>query len=100
MKALSHPFRWFRALTLTWLFLITATLLGSWLGKTETRAGTGASWLVGLVIVISFAKAWAVGIQFMQLRRAPLVLRFLFEGWIVVTAAALVILCTHIPSSP
>ena len=99
MATETQAFPWFRALTLTWLVLVTATLLGSWLGETETRSGTGGPWLVGLVIVISFAKAWAVGIEFMQLRRAPLVLRWLFEGWIVATAGALVALSTQIPLS-
>lgn len=95
MSLQSQAFSPYRALTLTWLFLVAATLLGSWLGETETRDGTGAPWLVGMVIVISFAKAWAVGLQFMQLRRAPLALRFLFEGWIVATASVLVVLATR-----
>jgi hypothetical protein len=81
-----------RMLAQTWLLLVCATLLGAWLGEAGVHHGEHRPWLAAAVIVIAFAKAWVVGIRFMQLQTAPRVLRLLFEGWIVGAATAMIFL--------
>jgi hypothetical protein len=44
------------------------------------------------VLVIAFAKTWAVGRWFMELRFAPRALRLAFDGWVVVAGATVVAL--------
>ena len=40
----------------------------------------------------AFGKAWIVGREFMELRHAPLVLRAIFGGWVVVVGTTLTVL--------
>jgi Prokaryotic Cytochrome C oxidase subunit IV len=67
------------ALTAVWALLVAATL---------------TTWSVGgvsvAVLVIAFVKVRLVGLYFMELRSAPIPLRLLFEGWVVVTCSVLI----------
>lgn len=60
-------------------------------------AATLASWSLGggnaVVVAVAFVKVRLVGLYFMELRTAPLPLRGLFEGWVLVTGAVLIGLC-------
>jgi len=67
------------ALTKVWALLVAATLL------TWSVGGGGMA-----VLVIAFVKVRLVGLHFMELRAAPLPLRMLFEGWVVVTCCVLI----------
>ena len=63
----------------SWLVLIVATLLSFALGADH---GTG-SIMVVVVIAIAAIKVRLVGLDFMELRSAPLPLRLAFEGYCV-----------------
>lgn len=79
---------WNRASAI-WLLLVTASLL-SW----ESMAIAGGDARLGrsAILVIAFLKVRLVGLEFMELRHAPLALRAAFEAWVVLVCAALLIL--------
>lgn len=62
-----------------WLVLLIATVASS------TVAGHGVA-----VIAVAFFKVRLVGLHFMELRAAPVPLRVVFEGWVVVTGGILI----------
>lgn len=63
-----------------WLLLLAATLATGLLGI-QTQMGTLVS--AGAMLAISFAKAFAVMSEFMELRRAPTVWRVLPALWLL-----------------
>jgi Prokaryotic Cytochrome C oxidase subunit IV len=69
----------------SWLVLIAATLISFALG---IEHGTGAS-IVVVVLAISALKVRLVGLDFMELRNAPVPLRVLFETYCVLLWAVL-----------
>jgi hypothetical protein len=79
-----------RRVTLVWALLLALTF-GSFLVGIEQGAGfasAGAAILVGLALF----KVRLIGIHFMDLRVAPLPLRALFEGYVLVVFVVLVFL--------
>jgi caa(3)-type oxidase subunit IV len=79
-----------------WLVLLTATLL-SW----ESARSSGEYRLASAaVLLIAFLKARLIGLEFMELRAAPRVLRFIFEAWVVVACATLLALYSLSPRVP
>ena len=70
-----------------WLLLVAATLISfeTTFIPSETVAGA-------VVIVIAFAKVVVVGREFMELREAPCVLLWLFQGWAALVCIALLVL--------
>ncbi len=79
-----------RRVTLVWALLLALTF-GSFLVGIEQGAGfasAGAAILVGLALF----KVRLIGIHFMDLRVAPLPLRALFEGYVLVVFGVLVFL--------
>jgi caa(3)-type oxidase subunit IV len=70
-------------LTLVWFLLIALTLVSWWLG-TDHGFGSDASAASVVVLAVAFMKARFVGLYFMELRDAPLVLRALFEAYCLV----------------
>jgi Prokaryotic Cytochrome C oxidase subunit IV len=80
----------------TWLVLLAATLL-SW----ESAHSSGDYRLLStVVLLIAFLKARLIGLEFMELRAAPRVLRCLFEAWTVIACAALLTLYLLSPAAP
>ncbi len=73
-----------------WLVLAGATILSWWLGADHGLGNGDAA--IALVLVIAFAKTWAVGRWFMELRFAPRSLRLVFDGWVLVAGATVVAL--------
>lgn len=72
-----------------WMFLVGATVLTAVLGLEQH----GGSTAVGLaLLVIAFVKVRLVALHFMEVRDAPLALRLLVEGYVVVTLVVLVVL--------
>jgi hypothetical protein len=66
--------------TVIWLVLIGATLLSWWLGTDHGIGAGGDHRSAGVVILaVAFFKARLVGLYFMDLRGAPIVLRAVFE---------------------
>ena len=70
---------------LSWLILIAATLVSFAVGA-EHGAGSA---IVVVVLGIAAIKVRLVGLDFMELRRAPIPLRALFEGYCVLLWAVL-----------
>ncbi|MGD1257017.1 cytochrome C oxidase subunit IV family protein [Mycobacterium seoulense] len=63
----------------SWLILIVATLISAALGADH---GTG-SVMVVVVLAIAMIKVRLVGLDFTELRNAPVPLRLVFEGYCV-----------------
>ena len=78
-----------RRATLVWCGLMTATLLSVFIGG---HIGEGASFGTSAVIAIAAVKARFVGLDFMELRGAPVLMRVAFEVWVVVVCVALLVL--------
>jgi Prokaryotic Cytochrome C oxidase subunit IV len=70
---------------LSWLILIAATLVSFAVGAEH---GTGSA-IVVVVLAIAAIKVRLVGLDFMELRRAPIPLRALFEGYCMLLWAVL-----------
>ncbi len=73
--------------TRVWAVLIAATLLSF-----ETMVLGNADLARNMILIIAFAKVVLVGREFMELRHAPPLLLWLFQGWAALTCAALLIL--------
>jgi len=73
--------------TRMWLVLIVATLISGWIGEGERDRRASS-----VVLTIAFFKVWIVGIQFMELRSAPRLLRGIFSAWTVATCSALILI--------
>jgi hypothetical protein len=70
---------------MAWLALVAATSASAWLGD-----GHGPPEVAAVaVIAVAFFKVRLVGRYFMELRGAPLALRLVFDGWVVVACVAL-----------
>lgn len=65
---------------LSWLVLIAATLMSYALGADH---GAGSA-MVAVVLAIAAVKVRLVGLDFMELRSAPIPLRVVFEGYCLV----------------
>jgi len=85
MKAL-----WLSRTTAIWTALVVATLisyeLGHGVGLDDVRAAGAA------ILLVTFLKVRFVVLDFMEIRHAPLWMRAVYEGWIVVCAAMLIAL--------
>ena len=77
-------------LTVVWLALVAATLLSWYFGAGH---GIGSSpTATALVLVIAFAKVRLIGLDFMELRAAPIWLRATFEGYCALVCGTLLAL--------
>jgi hypothetical protein len=74
--------------TAIWLILILASFLTWWLGTNDSRDQLSDRVMIAAVIVIAFLKAYLVGMEFMEVRGAPAVLRGLLTGWVGLLAVA------------
>ena len=79
-----------------WVVLLAATFL-SWESARSSGDYRPAS---AVVLLIAFLKARLIGLEFMELRGAPRVLRFIFEAWVVVACATLLALYSQSPPAP
>jgi heme/copper-type cytochrome/quinol oxidase subunit 4 len=66
--------------TAVWALLMVATCISTWLLSKDAFSPTVA--VVG-IFLIAAVKVRFVMLVFMELRHAPLPVRFAFEGWIV-----------------
>jgi heme/copper-type cytochrome/quinol oxidase subunit 4 len=73
-----------------WAFLVLATIASLTLG--EDRLIHTQNVVAIAVIAIAFVKVRLVGIYFMELREAPLLLRAAFETYVAVAATVLIVL--------
>lgn len=76
-------------LLLVWAGLVVATLVSYLVGHDHSAIGE-----VGVVValLIAFLKVRFVGLDFMELKGAPPVLRIAFEAWSVLVAGMVVVL--------
>lgn len=84
MQAVVH-----NPVSLVWLALMLATAVSWWLGADH---GVGVEEATIAVLTVAFIKVRFIGMYFMELRHAPPALRLLFEGWVVVVWAGLIVL--------
>lgn len=76
--------------TLVWVVLMLATGLSWWLGTQQNSSVATASGRATIVLmVVAFFKVRLVIMHFMEVRGAPLALRLLCEGWVLVTCSAI-----------
>lgn len=70
-----------------WLVLTVATAITWYLGEVGA-AGTAA---IVAMLVIAFVKGRLVILDFMELREAPGLWRFLLEGWLIVVGSLILL---------
>jgi Prokaryotic Cytochrome C oxidase subunit IV len=75
--------------TAIWLILVAASFLTWWLGTNDSRDQLADRIMIAVVVVIAFLKAYFIGMEFMEVRGAPAVLRGLFAGWVGSLAGAI-----------
>ncbi|MGQ0624924.1 MAG: cytochrome C oxidase subunit IV family protein [Sporichthyaceae bacterium] len=78
-----------RVPVLVWAALVVATVASYLLGGEHLIENQTAA--AAFVLAVGAVKVWLVGLHFMELRHAPLPLRWVFEGY---CAALFVVLCT------
>ena len=70
-----------------WLILVLATGITWYLGEVGA-AGTGA---IVAMLAIAFVKGRLVILDFMELRRAPVLWRLLLEGWLLLVSSLILL---------
>lgn len=79
--------------TVVWGALVLATLVSVWLGADHGQAGPdGRTFGVAAALVVAFVKIRFIGLDFMELRAAPLVLRLAFEVWCAAAGTVVLLL--------
>jgi hypothetical protein len=74
-----------------WAGLVLASLVSFWLGTDHGFSGAdGRRAGTAIVLAIAFVKIRFIGLDFMELRHAPLALRLAFEGWCLIVGCAVV----------
>jgi hypothetical protein len=76
-------------LTVIWLLLIGATLLSTEFVKGLLLGGPMHATAVA-VLIVAFVKVRFVGLEFMELRHAPMIARLAFEAWLAVLSITLI----------
>ncbi|KDE98299.1 hypothetical protein Y900_004910 [Mycolicibacterium aromaticivorans JS19b1 = JCM 16368] len=79
-----------RRLTLVWAVLLALTF-GSFVVGIEQSADLAGAAAIAIIGIALF-KVRLIGLHFMDVRIAPTALRVLFEGYVLVVFAALVVL--------
>lgn len=75
--------------TIVWFVLAAATVLSVLVGDHSFGIADLAS---AIVLAIAFVKVRIVGSEFMELRGAPLPMRLVFDVWVIVVCAVLIVL--------
>ncbi len=81
MDFLRHP------LHRAWSILLLATLLTWWLGE----IGAAGPRAIMAMLLIAFVKGRLVILDFMELRQAPRLWRFLLEGWLLLVGGLILL---------
>lgn len=81
-----------RPVWLTWALLVGATVLTTWV---VTSDSVDPRWALLAFLGVAAWKVRLVMTDFMELRRAPLVGRLIFEGWAVAVPLVLAVLLWH-----
>lgn len=67
---------------ISWLVIVVITAVSAWVGI-DYGAG-GADIAAVAVLALAMVKVWLVGMHFMELRDAPILLRGIFAAWCAV----------------
>jgi hypothetical protein len=73
----------------TWAALMAATGLTWWLAADHQAGANSGHVLAAMAIPVAFLKVYLIGMEFMEVRGAPLVLRRVFGAWTCVFATVL-----------
>ncbi|WP_062344009.1 cytochrome C oxidase subunit IV family protein [Novosphingobium sp. CCH12-A3] len=85
---------WFsKRISFVWLLLVGVTVLSF-----ETSV-FGSEVAGAIVVSIALLKAFIVGWEFMELGRAPLVMRSLFVAWVLIVSLAIIFLLFSPPDA-
>ncbi|OMC33136.1 hypothetical protein A5742_14685 [Mycolicibacterium fortuitum] len=77
---------------LVWLILVGATLVSWGLGSEHDLGQSGQHLASVVILLIAFLKIRYIGLYFMELKDAPILLRGAFEAYCVVVCAMTVIM--------
>jgi hypothetical protein len=78
--------------TATWVLLMIATGITWWLSADHDAKAIGGRLLVAMAVPVAFLKVYLIGLEFMEVRTAPLVLRVVFGAWASCMALVLTVL--------
>ena len=73
-----------------WLLLLAATGVTFWLGESGLSGTAGMSPVLTM-FALAFVKALLVMLDFMELRHAPALWRWLLVGWLVLVTSGIVL---------
>lgn len=73
-----------------WLILLTATGVTYWLGESGVAGSAGMAPVL-LMFALAFVKALLVMLDFMELRHAPALWRYILVGWLVLVTSGIVL---------
>ena len=74
------------SLLVTWIILVTATLL-SW----SLEAAISGAWVGTAVLLVAFFKTRLVIMEFMEVKNSPSALRWVFESWVLAACCIVII---------
>jgi hypothetical protein len=80
------------AVTPVWAGLMLATAWSWWLGTDHALGIDDREATTALIVLVAFIKVRFVGAYFMELRHAPPALRLAFDGWVLATCAAILVI--------
>lgn len=75
---------------IAWAALMLATAISWWLGSRHDVFNGGKAVTAAAILAIAFIKVHFVGMYFMDLREAPVLLRRIFNAWTLGTCAVLI----------
>ena len=78
-------------MTWAWFLLVAVTMLAWWLAEGEQKIAGATTTAIFLTASV---KIWIIGNEFMELKIAPVFLRYGFLLWVVGIAAVLIYLIT------
>jgi len=78
------------SLTRTWLILLAVTAITYWIGE-GGLSGHGSLVPVLVIFGLAFTKGLLVCLDFLELRHAPALWRWLVIGWLVVVLSLIVL---------
>lgn len=79
--------------SLIWLLLVSLTGLSWFLGEHNAApAAEHIAWFTTAMMLVGFFKVRLVGLDFMELRHSPWFLRIIFEAWVLITCAIILVL--------
>lgn len=78
------------SLTHAWLLLLLVTALTFWMGE-GGYAGHSAMLPVLLLFALTFVKGLVVSLEFLELRHAPALWRWLVVGWLALVLGLIVL---------